>query len=583
MKTLFCLIYRFSLFILMDVGFIKGIDPSNMKSKLLGYGILLFVFNPAFSQTEFITTWKTDNYGVSNTTSITIPTTGGGYNYDVDWENDGTFDDFGVTGDITHDYGVSGTYTVAIRGSFPRIYFNYTSDRAKLLSVEQWGAILWNSMNHAFAGCYNLVINATDIPDLSNVFDMSYMFASARSFNQDIGSWDVGNVTDMSYMFASASSFNQYIGNWDVGNVTDMSRMFSHAENFNQNIGNWDVSHVTDMSSMFYWADSFNQDIGNWDVSHVTDMTYMFTAATNFNQDIGNWDVSNVTSMYGMFGGYDDPFIGGASWESKINFNQDIGNWDVSNVLSMGEMFYGAQYFNQNLGNWDVSQVTDMWGMFYGATNFDQNIGNWDVSQVTHMSLMFSSAVSFNQDIGNWDVGNVIYMYNMFEGATNFNQNIGNWDVGNVINMYNMFEGAGLSTSNYDALLMGWNALPSLQTDVYFNGGNSTYCIGESSRNNMINSYNWAIADGGLDCSSLSTDEFEIDDFALYPNPAKDYLIIDMNTGLQLKRASVYNIQGQYLFSVKSPRVDVQNLQSGLYVMEIETHQGKATKKLVVK
>ncbi|MDY0265724.1 MAG: hypothetical protein RBR12_11165, partial [Sulfurospirillum cavolei] len=90
-----------------------------MKNQFIFIAPLFFLFFISLqgrAQTDFITTWKTDNSGTSNATSITIPTTGGGYNYDVDWNNDGTFDDVGVTGNITHDYGTAGTYTVAIRG-----------------------------------------------------------------------------------------------------------------------------------------------------------------------------------------------------------------------------------------------------------------------------------------------------------------------------------------------------------------------------------------------------------------------------------------------------------------------------------
>ncbi len=44
----------------------------------------------------FVTTWKTDNRGHSNDTSITISThSGETYNYDVDWNGDGIFDQFG--------------------------------------------------------------------------------------------------------------------------------------------------------------------------------------------------------------------------------------------------------------------------------------------------------------------------------------------------------------------------------------------------------------------------------------------------------------------------------------------------------
>ena len=85
-----------------------------------------------------ITTWKTDNAGTSCASCITIPTVGGGYSYNVDWENDGTIDDFGVTGNITHDYGTPGTYQVAITGDFPRIYSNNQGDRSKIMSIDQW-------------------------------------------------------------------------------------------------------------------------------------------------------------------------------------------------------------------------------------------------------------------------------------------------------------------------------------------------------------------------------------------------------------------------------------------------------------
>lgn len=56
-----------------------------MKSYLLKI-ICFLLMNSAIAQNEFITTWKTDNPGTSNDNQITIPTTGIGYNYDIDWE-----------------------------------------------------------------------------------------------------------------------------------------------------------------------------------------------------------------------------------------------------------------------------------------------------------------------------------------------------------------------------------------------------------------------------------------------------------------------------------------------------------------
>ena len=91
---------------------------------------------------HFVTTWKPDNPGTSSSTAITIPTNSGidVYNYDVDWDNDGTFDQFGITGDVTHDFGTTATQTIRIQGTFPRITFNNLgSDDEKIISVDQWG------------------------------------------------------------------------------------------------------------------------------------------------------------------------------------------------------------------------------------------------------------------------------------------------------------------------------------------------------------------------------------------------------------------------------------------------------------
>ena len=92
---------------------------------------MLFVI-PLQAQ-DFITTWET----ATASEMITIPTAPGEtYLYDVDWENDGTFDDIGVTGDATHTYPTAGVHVVAIRGVFPQIFFNNSGDTDKIIIVN---------------------------------------------------------------------------------------------------------------------------------------------------------------------------------------------------------------------------------------------------------------------------------------------------------------------------------------------------------------------------------------------------------------------------------------------------------------
>ena len=495
---------------------------------------LFFVPKTAQAAGEFITTWKTDNPGTSADNQITIPTTGVGYDFDVDWGDASST--LGVTSTITHTYAATGTYTVTVSGTFPRIYFNGEGDREKILSIEQWGTGQWDYMFAAFSGCSNLVINAVDSPDLSHVTTASNMFNSATSMNSDLNAWDVSNITDMGGMFYHATSFNGDVSDWDVSNATTLSGMFGGASSFNQDIGNWDTSNVTGMYAMFAEATVFNQDIGNWDVSNVTSLSYMFRNSA-FNQDISSWNVSNVTTMVSMFNGsdfnqplnswdvshvtdmntmfYDSPFnqpLG--DWDvssvtnmsnmfsQDVSFNQDIGDWDVSSVTNMTTMFSDLDDFNQDLSRWDVSNVTLFTAMFADSPSFNQPLNNWDVSSGTNMASMFRSATHFNQPLNNWDVSHVTNFGFMFSSAVDFDQDISSWDVSASPNMFAMLSNVGLSTENYDALLRAWSQLP-LQRNVTFHANGIKYCSSVE-RSRIVSTYNWVITDGGLDdCHSV--------------------------------------------------------------------------------
>ena len=95
---------------------------------------------------------------------------------------------------------------------------------------------------------------------------------------------------------AAATATYGHIKDWDVSNVTDMSGLFKSKQSFNDDISSWNVSNVTNMYDMFHDARAFNQDIGGWDVSSVTNMGFMLKYTTNFDQDLSNWCVTNISS-----------------------------------------------------------------------------------------------------------------------------------------------------------------------------------------------------------------------------------------------------------------------------------------------
>jgi len=157
------------------------------------------------------------------------------------------------------------------------------------------------------------------------VTDMSNLFVSNATFNDDIWYWDTSSVTNMFSMFADTAAFNQDIWEWDTSSVTNMSTMFATTAVFNQDISEWDTSNVINMEAMFAEATIFNQDISEWDTGSVANMWYMFFDTTAFNQDIWEWDTGNVTNMYGVF-------------TDASSFDQDISGWTVNpGVTSCGD------------------------------------------------------------------------------------------------------------------------------------------------------------------------------------------------------------------------------------------------------
>ena len=263
-------------------------------------GINIFNFVPSttgVAQTEFIMLVKTDNTGTSANDQFTIPTTGTGYNYDVDW-GDGTTSS-GLTGSTTHTFPSAGNYVVKISGAFPTMYFNNGGDKLKLLEVQNWGNIAWSSFNSSFQGCLYLDVTATDTPDLSSVTDMLEAFRSTSKLPNtaillgDFSSYDFSNVQTLRLAFFEAN-FNSDLGGLTGANaLTNMFQTFRNNTVFDQDISGWNVSGVTTMTSCFNGATSFNQNLANWQLDSVTDLRFVFAnsgmSTANYTDTIVGW------------------------------------------------------------------------------------------------------------------------------------------------------------------------------------------------------------------------------------------------------------------------------------------------------
>jgi surface protein len=500
------------------------------------------VLSLAQGERPFITTWKTDNPGETDSTSIIIRTNFEyDYDYDVDWNNDGIYDELNIRENVTHDFGTPGTYTIRIRGDFP--HFENFSNPAqgdiaqKLLSIDQWGSIQWESFERSFASTKNMVCPALDTPDLSRVFSVTNMFLFAESFNGEVSGWDVSNIVVFTQMFNGARAFEGDISQWDVSSAQYMDGMFAFAPLFNSDLSQWDVSGVKDMSGMFWGATSFNGDISKWQVGQVRNMFGMFNGATSFDQPLNEWDVSNVEDMTQMF----------FRCES---FNQDLSNWDVSKVTSVSSMFRNAEAFNRDISSWDVSGVKDMQGMFQFASSFNQDLSAWNFDSVSNMDYMFWEAESFDQDLSKWNVGNVNTMMSMLSYS-------------------------GMSRGNYDSTLIAWDVADFRARPL--GAHELTFCAAEQAVINLFNK-GWVITGHRKDCPTSVLTSGDFDEVQFFPNPATDYISIRLPDNHTLRDIRIIDQTGKERARIPAgrayQRIPVSELNPGIYWIQFRNRKG---------
>jgi surface protein len=290
---------------------------------MIGLGLKIQV-NPLINDngldgTSFITTWRT----TTTNETITIPTAGRGYNYNIITSDGQEFT--GVTGSQAITFATAGDYDVSISGDFPRISINNGIDKDKLIDIKQWGNIVWSNFSSAFRGASNLVGTFTDAPNLANVTVFENLFRDCSSFSANLSSWDVSNVTSFKEAFlifgvTAPSTPVSGLGYWDMSSATTISAMLRNQTNYNEDLSSWNVSNVSDMSNTFFGATSFDQNLSSWDIANVTNFT-------NFAKNI-TFSTSN----------YDAILIG---WESTLQGTYPNGS-GYTPIISIN--FGGAEY-----------------------------------------------------------------------------------------------------------------------------------------------------------------------------------------------------------------------------------------------
>ncbi len=475
-----------------------------MSKKIITQVIFLMVFAVAItdamalSNDDFVITIQTDNPGTSTPTSILLPFTGG--LYDIDWENDGVFDEFAQSFVFSHDYGSAGTYTIRVRNNFGTLQFNGVGDVKKLIELQQWGSNQWPSMYRLFFFASNLTITATDAPNLSAGPSLEEMFWGADLANPNTSAWDTSAVSNMAGMFKSANIADPNTSSWNVAAVITMEGMFLSAGAADPDVSTWNTTALENTSEMFRFATSANPAVENWDVSNLLEASNMFSnidsslydnlltswavqslqpnvnfgaGTSNYCSNFATNSRDNIVLSYSCTisdGGRactagEDAFI--TTWNTLLTVDSPTlisipmigGPYDVDwnndgiyeETINTGTAthLYPAGVFTATVrirGGFDTIQFANS-----GDRNLLLSIDQWGTNAWTSFLSSFHGAENLQilaTDIP--DLSQLTSLRRMFMDASNVNPDVANWDTSNVLNMASMFRGASNANPNLE-------------------------------------------------------------------------------------------------------------------------------------
>ena len=277
------------------------------------------------------------------------------------------------------------------------------------------------------------------------------------------------------------------VSNWGDLTITSQKTFFG-CSNFTISATDAPIVTSTNGDYWFYNCHALGSpDLSGWDVSTITRYQNTFRA-TGLNPIITGWFHSNVTTIRSAF-------LNNSSW------NRSLDGQDFSGVTDAYEFMRGCSGFNSSVANLSFGTNANLYGMFQSCTAFTgTGLDSWDTSNVISFNRTFSACSNMNGDISGFNTSNATNFFYMLNQCDAFRGAMTNWDINQATNLTSFMNGAtGITTANYDALLIAWDAQGTMSFSGTANFGGSTYTSGaaaESARTSLITKWG-GITDGG--------------------------------------------------------------------------------------
>ena len=276
------------------------------------------------------------------------------------------------------------------------------------------------------------------------------------------------------------------VSNWGTIFEFDRTRMFQGCSNMDVSATDVPTITSTSFSSQFYQTGITTPDWSAWDMTGVTDYQFCFQLSSSFNGNVASWVTTSTTNIKKMF-------------DRCSLFNQDLSSWVTDNITNAEQAFVNADAFDGDVSNWTLNgtwfRPFDNCDVFTGI-----GVNTWNTSGLTSAANMFVNCVAFNGDVSGWNTSALLTASNMFFNCDAFDKDLSAWDINQVTALNGFMQNAaGLSTANYDALLIAWDAQGAMSYSGTVNFGASKYTAGgaaEAARTSLISKWG-GITDGG--------------------------------------------------------------------------------------
>ncbi len=267
----------------------------------------------------------------------------------------------------------------------------------------------------------------------------------------------------------------------------------------------------------------------------------------------------------------------GAAWQQVAFYDADLDP-DIQafslDVTAHANADFAARWTYDDGGGWgwhagvDNFCLTHDGGVVVGPPN-DECV---DAIAVACGDTVVGETITAT-DSGENSAGDVWYSFTGTGSAEMVTLSLcdGGTDYDSLLRVYDSCGGAEI-TSNDDFC--------GLQSELEFTSdGTSTYYIMVEGFGSNVGNFSLAVT-----CVPIQgTSDNEIEGFSYYPNPANN--VINLNAQDNIERVSIYNILGQKVvdqnINATSTQLDVANLTTGTYLMEVSVDGKSATYKIV--